>query len=163
MREVDAQFCGLGLKQITQASICRTHLLVMEARLRTHQCQRQSTSHLAVEWYRRTPERRLRVPLRLKYPCCLLNLNAIQDRTGPGQSLRRRTGGVRFAGQAWGSKDWKTRHNGCSSLATLRVVLSGYDRSGRTLSEDAVVVVFSRARGFSVGGYLQSSALAVLL
>lgn len=95
------------------------HLVVMGARLRTHRCQRQSTNRQAAEWTRRTPERRFQMALKLRRPCYLLSLNASQDRTGPGQSLRRRTGGVHFAGPV-GSKDCetKTRHNGCSSLAT---------------------------------------------
>lgn len=130
------------------------HLLAMEARLRIHQCQRQSTNHRAAEWYRRTPERRLQLALIPKCPCYLLNLNASQDRTGPGQSPRHRTGGVRFAGHALDSKgcERKTRHNGCSSLATLRL---GYDRSRGTLNEKYV----GRGRGLSVGDNLQTRHL----
>ena len=102
------------------------HLAAMEARLRIHRCQRQSTNRRAAEWYRRTPERRLQMAPRLRCPCCLLNLTVSQGRTGPGQCVRRRTGGARFAGRGLGSKGCcgrKTRHNGCSSLATSRVVV----------------------------------------
>ena len=122
MRKVDPQFYGLGLMGYSRVRTS-PHLLAMEARLRIHRCQRQSTNRRAAEWYHRTSERRCQTPSSLKCPCCLLNLNASQDRIGPGQSPRHRTGGVHFAGHALDSKgcERKTRHNGCSSLATLRL------------------------------------------
>jgi hypothetical protein len=122
------------------------YLVVMEARLRIHRCQRQSTNRRAAEWSRRTSERRFQMALRLRCPCCLLSLNASQDRTGPGQSVRRRTGGVHFAGPV-GNKDCarKTRHNDCSSLATSRSWLWSWYNVGTCRNPPCVYALFTMA------------------